>query len=150
MSQTKIVVLLSFKGHRQNTGIMQTESKEANATGAPLKKLKRKDPRSGLFLFLGCPPRCWCSSGPYRLLMGDLSVSDDASSRAAVRGPSFPRKTTPLLGAHVGELATPLLYGKRPSLKHRNNGSIQHRRFQQRNRGGIKIDKHIFSGAFLS
>lgn len=40
VSQTKIIVLLSFKGHRQDTEIMLTEAKEANATGAPLKKKK--------------------------------------------------------------------------------------------------------------
>ena len=34
VSQTKITLLLFFKGHRQNTEIMRTEAEEANATGA--------------------------------------------------------------------------------------------------------------------
>lgn len=63
VSQTKIIVILSFKGHRQNTEILLTEAKKANATGAPLKKKIKVSS-------LCSPPRCWCSSGPYQLLMG--------------------------------------------------------------------------------
>lgn len=34
LSQTKIIVLFSIKGHGQNTEIMLTEAKKANAIGA--------------------------------------------------------------------------------------------------------------------
>lgn len=47
----------------------------------------------------------------------------------------------------MGELATPSPYGKRPS---HNDGFAQHRGFQSGTRDGIKIPKHIISGAFLS
>lgn len=79
VSQTKIIVLLSFKGHRQNTEIMLTEAKKAKATDGLIKNKKIGSKLKPVFSWVVLP-RCWCSSGPYQLLMGDFSVLDEDSS----------------------------------------------------------------------
>ena len=71
-------------------------------------------------VLLGCPPGCWCSSGPYQLLLRDLSVSEDSSLQSGavlLSEAELSLEPAPSLGAHVGELATPSPYGKCQTLQ---------------------------------